>query len=57
MNVHILLTNLMLAPYMTPLYNNIEQEAYEMSQWEKLIRRILSLSNIVESAVSDNENN
>ena len=29
---------------MTPSYNINEQEAYEMSQWDKLIGRILSLS-------------
>ena len=29
---------------MTPSYNNNEQEAYGMSQWDKLIGRILSLS-------------
>ena len=36
---------LILTPYMTPSYNDEELEAYQMSQWDKLLERITSVSN------------
>jgi len=34
----------MLTPYVTPVYNVDRRDEFRMSQWDKLIGRILSLS-------------